>query len=85
MSEVYIVSASRTAVGSLGKSLNNISADKLGASVISDAIIYMHTEIRAKLQSLAKSNINQAPDPIDKPAVSGKQKKQGGPQGATFE
>ena len=45
----------------------------------------MHTEIRAKLQSLAKSNINQAPDPIDKPAVSGKQKKQGGPQGATFE
>ena len=52
---------------------------------IADAIIYMHTEIRAKLQSLAKSNINQAPDPIEKPAVSGKQKKQGGPQGATFE
>ncbi len=38
MSEVYIVSASRTAVGSLGKSLKNISADKLGASVISDVI-----------------------------------------------
>tara|TARA_B100000214_G_scaffold328866_1_gene268270 strand:+ start:17824 stop:18660 length:837 start_codon:yes stop_codon:yes gene_type:complete len=52
---------------------------------IADAIIYMHTEIRAKLQSLAKSNVNQAPDPIEKPAVSGKQKKQGGPQGATFE
>ena len=38
MSEVYIVSASRTAVGSLGKSLKDINADKLGASVISDAI-----------------------------------------------
>ena len=38
MSEIYIVSASRTAVGSLGKSLKDINADKLGASVISDAI-----------------------------------------------
>ena len=38
MSEVYIVAASRTAVGSLGKSLKNISADKLGSNIISDVI-----------------------------------------------
>ena len=37
--EVVIVSASRTAVASLGKSLKNISADTLGARVISDQII----------------------------------------------
>ena len=38
MSEVYIVAASRTAIGSLGKSLKNISADKLGSNIISDVI-----------------------------------------------
>ena len=38
MSEVYIVAASRTAVGSLGKSLKNISADKLGSNIISEVI-----------------------------------------------
>ena len=38
MSQVYIVSASRTAVGSLGKSLKNISANNLGSCVISDVI-----------------------------------------------
>ena len=37
--KVVIVSASRTAVASLGKSLKNISADTLGAKVISDQII----------------------------------------------
>jgi acetyl-CoA C-acetyltransferase len=36
--EVVIVSASRTAVASLGKSLKNISADNLGAKVILDQI-----------------------------------------------
>ena len=36
MSQVYIVSASRTAVGSLGKSLKNVSANNLGSCVISD-------------------------------------------------
>jgi len=35
MKNVYITSALRTAVGSLGKSLKNICADELGASVIS--------------------------------------------------
>ena len=35
---VVITSAVRTAVGSLGKSLKNISADKLGSAVISDSI-----------------------------------------------
>ena len=38
MSEVYIVAASRTAIGSLGKSLKNISAEKLGSNIISDVI-----------------------------------------------
>ena len=38
MKEVYIVSALRTAVGSLGKSLKNISADNLGSSVILETI-----------------------------------------------
>ena len=38
MSQVYIVAASRTAVGSLGKSLKNINADKLGSCVISDVL-----------------------------------------------
>ena len=38
MKNLYITSASRTAVGSLGKSLKNESSEKLGSSVISDAI-----------------------------------------------
>ena len=38
MKEVYVVSALRTAVGSLGKSLKNISADNLGSSVILENI-----------------------------------------------
>ena len=36
--EIFITSAKRTAVGSLGKSLKNISAEELGATVISDTI-----------------------------------------------
>ena len=39
MNEVYIVSAARTAVGSLGKSLKNISAQDLGSAIISESII----------------------------------------------
>ena len=38
MSEVYITSAVRTAVGSLGKSLKNINAENLGAAVISESV-----------------------------------------------
>ena len=38
MKNLYITSASRTAVGSLGKSLKNESSEKLGSSVISDVI-----------------------------------------------
>ena len=36
--EIFITSARRTAVGSLGKSLKNVSAEELGATVISDVI-----------------------------------------------
>ena len=38
MNEVYITSAIRTAVGSLGKSLKNVKADELGSTVISESI-----------------------------------------------
>ncbi len=38
MKKVYITSANRTAVGSLGKTLKNIPAYKLGSNVISNAI-----------------------------------------------
>ncbi len=38
MSQVYIVSALRTAVGSLGKTLKNAKAEDLGSSVISKSI-----------------------------------------------
>ena len=35
MEKIYITSAFRTAVGSLGKALRNISAENLGSEVIS--------------------------------------------------
>ena len=38
MKNICITSAIRTAVGSLGKSLKNISAEKLGSVVISNAV-----------------------------------------------
>ena len=38
MSDVYITSAVRTAVGTLGKSLKNIKAEELGSAVISESI-----------------------------------------------
>ena len=38
MKNLYTTSASRTAVGSLGKSLKNESSEKLGSTVISDVI-----------------------------------------------
>ena len=38
MNEVYITSAVRTAVGSLGKTLKNVKAEELGAAVISESI-----------------------------------------------
>ena len=38
MNNVVITSASRTAIGSLGKTLKNTRADDLGSSVISKVI-----------------------------------------------
>ena len=38
MKNIYITSAIRTAVGSLGKSLKNIPSDELGSAVIKSAI-----------------------------------------------
>ena len=39
MEKIYITSALRTAVGSLGKSLKNIKAEELGSAVISKNIL----------------------------------------------
>ena len=39
MNSVYITSAVRTAVGSLGKSLKNVKAEDLGSAVISNAVV----------------------------------------------
>ena len=39
MKNIYITSAIRTAVGSLGKSLKNVKAEDLGSAVISSAIV----------------------------------------------
>ena len=38
MNDIFITSAKRTAVGSLGKSLKNICAEELGSAVILDTI-----------------------------------------------
>ena len=38
MKDIFITSAVRTAVGSLGKTLKNISAEILGSKVITEAI-----------------------------------------------
>ena len=38
MTNIYITSAKRTAVGSLGKSLKNVKAEELGSAVISEVI-----------------------------------------------
>jgi len=50
MKDVYIVSAVRTAVGALGKSLKNISAEDLGSAAIIDAI---------KRSSIKKDDVNE--------------------------
>ena len=44
MKEVYVVSALRTAVGSLGKSLKNITGDELGSNVISGLLSHSKIE-----------------------------------------
>jgi len=44
MKEVYVVSALRTAVGSLGRSLKNITGDELGSNVISSLLSFSKIE-----------------------------------------
>ena len=51
MKNVFITSAKRTAVGSLGKSLKNIKAEDLGSAVISSVI----DQSKLKKMSLMKS------------------------------
>ena len=44
MKEVFVVSALRTAVGSLGRSLKNITGDELGSNVISSLLSFSKIE-----------------------------------------
>ena len=44
MKEVYVVSALRTAVGSLGRSLKNITGDELGSNVITSLLSFSKIE-----------------------------------------
>ena len=45
MKNVYITSASRTAVGSLGKSLKNVPSHDLGSKVIASVIDKSNVEL----------------------------------------
>lgn len=64
---------------------NTAELEKVAQMRPSNASVYIATNIVGKVQSNAKSNINQAPDPIDTLTPTGKRQKAGGPKGATFE
>ena len=83
MAEAVIVSAVRTAVGSFGGSLKDISAAKLGAIVIKEAIqragiqpadvdeVYMGNVVQAgQGQNVARQAAVNAGIPVEKPAVT---------------
>ena len=42
--EIFITSACRTAIGSLNKSLKDVSAEKLGSDVINESVIKSNIE-----------------------------------------
>lgn len=64
---------------------NTTELEKVTQMRPSNASVYIATKIADKVQGNAKSNINQAPDPIDTLTPTGKRQKAGGPKGATFE
>ena len=81
MREVYITSSSRTAVGSLGKSLKNIKAEELGSAVITsnlklsniqkqdvDEIIFGQVLTGGSGQNPARQAAIKSGIPIEKPA-----------------
>ena len=83
MRDAVIVSAVRTAVGSFGGSLKNVSAAELGAIVIKEAIqragiqpadvdeVYMGNVIQAgQGQNVARQAAVNAGIPVEKPAVT---------------
>lgn len=83
MREVVIASAVRTAVGTFGGSLKDVSATDLGALVIKEAInragikpedvdeIYMGNVIQAGLgQNVARQAAVKAGIPVEKPAIT---------------
>lgn len=83
MREVVIASAVRTAVGTFGGSLRDVSATDLGALVIKEAInragikpedvdeVYMGNVIQAGLgQNVARQAAVKAGIPVEKPAVT---------------
>ena len=83
MRDAVIVSAVRTAVGSFGGSLKNISAAQLGAIVIKEAVqragispadvdeVYMGNVVQAgQGQNVARQAAVKAGIPVEKPAVT---------------
>jgi len=83
MREAVIVSAVRTAVGSFGGSLKDVSAAELGAIVIREAVkragiqpadvdeVYMGNVVQAGLgQNVARQAAVKAGIPVEKPAVT---------------
>ena len=65
MKEVYIVSAVRTAMGSFGGSLKDISATKLGATAIKGALAKINLDAKevqeVYMGSVLQANLGQAP------------------------
>ena len=56
--EIVITSACRTAVGSIGKSLKNVSASSLGASVISESIKKINVDKTKRSHQMTCYNCN---------------------------
>ena len=48
--KIFITSACRTAVGSLGKTLKNVKAEELGSAVISNAIYKSNTTMNTQIK-----------------------------------
>jgi len=65
MKEVYIVSAVRTAIGSWGGSLKEVSATKLGAAAIKGAVAKAGIDVKeitdVYMGSVMQANLGQAP------------------------
>ena len=63
MKDVYIVSAVRTAVGSLGRALKSVSGQELGSSVISKSLENSNIKKEDVDNLLNKNNMNNDKPP----------------------